>query len=81
MFELENCFFLKSLLINLPVRIICIGKIIRLNLGKIKKNENTKIFDKYINVIKFKSFECLIEISIPINELILIIIKGKKYKG
>ena len=65
----------------MPVRIICIGKIIRLNLGKIKKNENTKIFDKYINVIKFKSFECLIEISIPINELILIIIKGRKYKG
>ena len=73
--------FLDSLLINLPVSNICIGKIIKLYLGKIKKNENIKIFVKYNIVIKFKFFEYLVEINMPINELILIIIKGNKCKG
>ena len=73
--------FLDSLLLNLPVSNICIGKIIKLYLGKIKKNENIKIFAKYNIVIKFKFFEYFIEINMPDNELILIIIKGSKCKG
>ena len=41
--------FLDSLLINLPVSNICIGKIIKLYLGKIEKNANIKI-SVYVDV-------------------------------
>ena len=39
------------------------------------------MFAKYNMEIKFKFFEYLIDINIPINEVILTIIKGIKCKG
>ena len=73
--------FLYSLVINLPVSNICIGKTIKLYLGKIKKKEKIKIYDKYNIEIKFEFFESLIEVSMPIKEQILITIKGIICKG
>ena len=57
------------------------GKIIKLYLGKIKKNENIKILAKYKIIIKFRFFEFLIETKAPNNELMLIIIRGNKCNG
>ena len=76
-----NYIFLNILLINLPVSIICIGKIIKLYLGNIKKNENIKIYNKYKAIIKFKFFEWLIDIIVPKNEAILITTKGTIWRA
>ena len=71
----------KNILKNLPVSIICIGNIIKLYLGKIKKKENKNIFNKYNIIINLKLFDSFKESNAPKNELMLIIIRGTRWKG
>ena len=60
------------------MRIICIGNIIKLYRGKIKKKENINKLNKNNIMIKFKFFDLLKENNKPKKENILINIRGNK---